>query len=204
MIKDISNRQINVLVIDDEPDVCKFLEHFLVKHGFEVVSVNDPEHALPLLKKQNFQIILLDIVMPKLDGIEVLKQIRQFDKDICVIVLSGYPTFERARDTFKNECYDFLTKPFESERLLSVLDGAVKKYGLKSDLNLLATHQIAETVKQKRAEYKLSLRQLANRTGLSTSLIYQIEHSQTTPSVATLSRLSTALDTPLESFFKGL
>ncbi|MBD3382089.1 MAG: response regulator [candidate division Zixibacteria bacterium] len=204
MIKNISNRRINVLVIDDDPDVCKFLEHFLVKHEYEVVSVNDPEHALPMLKKQNFQIILLDIVMPKLDGVEVLKQIRHFDKDVCVIVLSGYPTFDRARDTFKNECYDFLTKPFESERLLSVLDGAVKKYGLKSDLNQLATQQIAETVKQKRAEYKLSLRQLANRTGLSTSLIYQIEHAQTTPSVATLSRLSTALDTPLEDFFKGL
>ncbi|MBD3380879.1 MAG: response regulator [candidate division Zixibacteria bacterium] len=204
MIKNISNRQINVLVIDDDPDVCQFLKHLLVEHNFQVVSVNDPEQALPILKKQSFQIILLDIVMPKLDGLELLKQIRQFDKDICVIILSGYPSFEHARESFKNECYDFLTKPFETNQLLRVLDAAVVKYGLKSDLNQLATKQIAEIVKKKRGEYKLSLRILANRTGLSTSLIYQIEHAQTTPSVATLARLSATLNTPLEEFFKDL
>ena len=148
--------------------------------------------------------MILDIVMPKVDGIELLQKIKSLDSDMCVIMLSGYPTFERARDTFKNDCFDFVTKPFEREALLDVIQRAIKEYGFVTDLNQKATGTIAKRVHELRTKKKLSLRQLANRTGLSPSLIYQIEHAQTTPSIATISRLAAALNSEIEFFFKGI
>jgi DNA-binding NtrC family response regulator len=204
MIRDTTNRQINILIIDDDIDVCHYLDGFLSNNNFKVKFTTDPEKSIPLIREEMFQIIILDIVMPKINGMELLKQIRQIDSDICVIILSGYPTFEYAREAFKSDCYEFISKPFENSRLLEVINKAINKWGMISDLNQIATNNIASIVKRLRNDQSLSLRQLANRTGLSPSLIYQIEHSQTTPSLATLSKLATALNTTLEHFFKGL
>lgn len=204
MIKDTTNREINILVIDDDVDVCHFLKNLLTKHGFAVQFVTDPTEALTTLSEKVFQIVLLDMVMPKIDGLALLQDIRRTDDDICVIVVSGYPTFDRAVESFKHAAFDFVSKPFETSVLLDSIDRAIKRYGLISDLNQKATAQIARKVRTARNDQKLSMRQLASRTGLSPSLIYQIEHSQTAPSLATLCRIATALKVPLEQFFAGL
>ena len=204
MVKQKANRSINILVVDDDVDVCQYLESFLTGHGFTVEYVSEPDQLMPKLKDSMYQIVILDIVMPSVSGLELLKDIRKFDKDICVIMLSGYPTFDRATEAFRSDVFDFLTKPFENEDLLAVLERAIKKYGLRSDLNQKAVNQIASEIRRLRTEQKLSLRQLASRTGLSPSLIYQIEHAHTAPSLATVSRLATALNAPLETLFKGL
>jgi DNA-binding NtrC family response regulator len=199
-----ADRTVKVLVVDDDPDVCEYLQEFLSKRNYEVHFSTDPERTVPMLKDGMFQIVLLDVVMPKMDGMELLQQIRKADKDICVIILSGYPNFERAVAAFRQSVFDFLTKPFETEQLEDVLRRANRRYGFTSDLNQLAMEQIATEVKRLRSERKLSLRQLASRTGISASLIYQIEHGQTAPSLSTISRLATALNAPLEGFFRGL
>ncbi|HDS01428.1 MAG TPA: response regulator, partial [candidate division Zixibacteria bacterium] len=156
------------------------------------------------IKNNNYQIIILDIIMPGVDGVKLLQSIKGLDSDLCVIMLSGFPTFERARETFKNGCFDFITKPFENEALLETINGEIKEYGFITNLNQKATSIIAQRVHDLRAERKLSLRQLANRTGLSPSLIYQVEHGQTTPSIATISRIASALNSEMEYFFKGI
>lgn len=204
MIKDTTKRNINILVVDDDVDVCHFLDRLLSNHGYAVQYITDPTETLTLLSEKMFQIVILDMVMPKTNGLELLQEIRRADSDICVIVLSGYPTFDRAVESFKNSAFDFLTKPFETSDLLDSLERAIKRYGLISDLNQKATLQIARVVRTKRNGQKLSMRQLASRTGLSSSLIYQVEHSQTTPSLATLCRIATALEVPLVQFFAGL
>ncbi len=204
MVKQKADRSINILVVDDDVDVCQYLQSFLTSHNFTVEYLTDPVQLMPKLKESMFQIIILDLVMPSVSGLELLKDIRKFDKDICVIMLSGYPTFDRAVEAFRSEVFDFLTKPFENEELLAILERVIKKYGLQSDLNQKAVDQIASEIRRLRTDQKLSLRQLASRTGLSPSLIYQIEHAHTAPSLATVSRLATALNTPLEDLFKGL
>jgi DNA-binding NtrC family response regulator len=204
MSKHDMERSIRVLVVDDDLDVCQYLERFLTARNYEVKYTNDPEQTIPLLKDELYQILILDVVMPGVNGLELLKQVRKIDKDICVIMLSGYPTFDRAVEAFRQQIFDFLTKPFETEELVAVLDRAIQKYGFRSDLSQKAVEKIASEVRRLRAEQKLSLRQLASRTGLSPSLIYQIEHAHTAPSLATISRLASALQAPLEQLFKGL
>ena len=115
------DRTIRVLVVDDDLDVCQYLHDFLSKRNYDVRYTTDPDETVPLLKDEMFQIVILDVVMPKLDGMELLKRIRKIDRDICVIVLSGYPNFDRAVTAFRHSVFDFLTKPFETDQLEDVL-----------------------------------------------------------------------------------
>ncbi|MBD3256956.1 response regulator [candidate division GN15 bacterium] len=204
MAKKQIQRDINVLVIDDDVDVCRYLERFLTDQGFVVKYTTEASGVVETIKQDMIQIVLLDVVMPDVDGLELLQKIRRVDSDICIIMLSGYPTFDRAVEAFRSSVFDFLTKPFTNEQLMEVLERAIKAYGFRTDLNERAIKQIAAEVRRLRAGQKLSLRQLASRTGLSPSLIYQIEHAHTAPSLATVSRLATALKAPLEQLFKGL
>ena len=199
-----TRRKIKILIVDDDRDVCEHLEQLLTKENFLVTYTTDPSVTVSILEEELFQIIILDIIMPKLDGLELLTKIRQIDKDICVVLLSGYPTFERAVIAMRGLAFDFLTKPFEIVDLVGVLTRATKHYGLQTNLNQEAIEQIAREVRRLRLKRKLSLRQLANRTGLSSSLLSQVEHAKSSPSIATVSRLAAALDSPLEKFFNGL
>ena len=204
MTKKIINRKINILIIDDDLDVCRFLKRILTKRNYSVECCNDSTKAIEVVKKINFQIIILDIVMPKKDGIEVFKEIRLIDKHVCVIMLSAFPTIERAFDSIKENVFEFLTKPFESKEFFDVLSRAEEEYGLITNLYQLTLNQISHRISLLRKEKKISLRQLANMAGISPSLVYQIENAETAPSLATLSKLSTALKTELSYFFEGL
>ncbi len=204
MTKKVINRKINVLIIDDDIDICTFLKRILTKRNYTVECCCAPLAATEIVKKQEFQIIILDIVMPKKDGIEVLKDIRKIDSSVCVIMLSAYPTVERAFESIRENVFEFITKPFETKDFFDVLTRAEKQYGLVSNLYELTIKQISSRLSVLRKEKKISLRQLANIAGISPSLIYQIEHAETAPSIATLSKLTTALQTEMAYFFEDL
>lgn len=204
MTKKVINRKINILIIDDDLDVCDFLKRILTKRNYSVDCCNNPLLAEQFVKKLSYQIIILDIVMPKKDGIEVLKDIRKRDKNVCIIMLSAYPTIERTFEAIRENVFEFITKPFESKDFFAVLARAEAQYGLVTDLYQLTINQISTRLSSLRKEKKISLRHLANMAGISTSLIYQIEHAETAPSIATLSKLSSALQTEMSYFFEDL
>jgi len=204
MVGHSTHRKVKVLVVDDDVDVCEHLESLLTTKNYIVKYTTDPGVTVSILKDEMFQIIILDLIMPKISGLELLKRIREVDSDVCVIILSGYPTFDRAVAALRGLAFDFLTKPFEEDELTSVLDKAVRLRGLRTNLNQQAIERIAEEIRRLRTSHKLTLKQLGNRSGLSPSLIFQVEHAQTSPSIATLSRLAAALDARLEQFFEGL
>ncbi|KAA3630980.1 MAG: response regulator [Calditrichaeota bacterium] len=204
MTKKVIRRTINILIVDDDIDVCNFLKRILVKRNYSVEILTDPQNAIEIVKKQDFQIIILDIVMPKKDGIEVLKEIRKFDNKVCIIMLSAFPTVERAFESIREKVFEFITKPFDTKQFFEVISRAEKEFGLVTNLYQLVTNQIASRLKTLRNERKISLRQLANMAGISQSLIYQIEHAETAPSLATLTKLTSALQTDLSYFFEDL
>ena len=199
-----TKKNIRVLVIDDDSDVCELLERLLSERNYHVTCITDPTSAISVMNGDMSQIILLDIIMPVIDGIELLKQIRKVNKSVCVIFLTAYPTFDHAVGALRGQAFDFLSKPFNIDDLTDVLDRATKYYSLRTNLNQEALEQIAYLVRKHRTKQKLSIRELASRTSLSGSLISQVEHAQSSPSIATVSRLAAALDVPLEGFFKGL
>ena len=120
----------NILVVDDDKDVCEYLQDFLTNDGYQVTCVNDPTHAEQELRAAEFHVVILDLMMPKLSGIDLLGQIRKLDDDIAIIILTGYPSLESATASIEYDVSAYIKKPFSIEEFREVLARIAKKKGL--------------------------------------------------------------------------
>jgi two-component system cell cycle sensor histidine kinase/response regulator CckA len=123
-----------ILVCDDEERVRDSLSGLLQDHDYEVVSSSSGKECLHVISTQPFDLAILDIVMPDLDGIEVLQRIKKRYKDLEVIMITGYADKEQAISTFRLKAYDFVEKPFESKELLNTVANCLKQIDLKREL----------------------------------------------------------------------
>lgn len=117
----------NVLVVDDELNIRLGSERVLRDLGFEVATAESGEQALETLDRQACHIVLLDLMMPEMGGMEVLKRIKSSYPDIIVIVITGYGTLEIADEAGRLGAYDFILKPFKPEQLRSVVCRAAEE-----------------------------------------------------------------------------
>lgn len=99
-----------ILVIDDEKDVCDIFKKALTQEGYTVLTALDGLSGLKTVKEKKPDIVLLDLKMPKMDGIEVLRHIKKIDKNIVVIIITGYGTMDTARVAMKLGAFDYITK----------------------------------------------------------------------------------------------
>ncbi len=196
--------KLRILVVDDDRDVCDYLQDFLTREGYLVQTLVKPMDALLEIKEGRHQIVLLDIRMPELDGVQLLRQIRAIDSDICVIIMTAYPSVDSAVDTMKADAFDYLRKPFDNEQLRAVIQRAVREKGLVVDAEERVNQLLGSKIRQLRKERNLTLKQLANKTALSVSLISQIELGKSAASVSTLRKLAAALAVTLSSLFDGI
>ena len=110
-----------ILVIDDEQAICKMLEKFLSRKGYKAITALSGEEGIKKLKQEKPQVVLLDIKMPGIDGIETLKGIRKIDKKVGVIMITVIKEDEVGRKCMQLGAYDYITKPFSLDYLKSVL-----------------------------------------------------------------------------------
>ena len=113
--------RIRALVVDDEPDVRTLLTDYLEEHGFDALGVWDGEEALRRIPEFRPHVILLDILMPGLSGVETLRRIRALLHETCVIVISGHDDVETARRTLEMGAVDYLRKPVDFGALDALL-----------------------------------------------------------------------------------
>ena len=106
-----------ILVVDDEPEVGNMLKKFLTKKGHDVYTALNGEEALEVVKKERPHIVLLDIIMPKMDGIECLKRIREIDKEVGVIMITAVKQEEVGKQALKLGAFDYITKPLSLQSL---------------------------------------------------------------------------------------
>ena len=196
--------KIKILVVDDDRDVCEYLRQFLIEEGFKVKALTDSTRVTEELRKERYHLVLLDLKMPKLSGVELMEQIRKVDSDIIVIVLTAYPSVESAVETMKQDAFDYLQKPFKVEELREVIVKAIREKGLLTNLEERLNTEIGRRVRELRQDQKLTLKQLASRTGLSVSLISQIELAKSAASISTLYKIVTALGVTFSDFFQGV
>jgi len=102
-----------ILIIDDEPIVGQRLKGFIEKDGHRVEIFDDPAAALRRLENKDFQIVISDIRMGEIDGIQVMERVFQKSKRIKVIMITGYATLELARESLTKGAFDFIAKPFK-------------------------------------------------------------------------------------------
>src|SRR5262245_12606187 len=88
--------KLSVLVVDDDQDIREYLQDFLNAEGFEVTTLADPSMAVERIRDEVFHLVVLDLMMPKISGLDLLAQIRAVDDDIAVIILTGHPSLETA------------------------------------------------------------------------------------------------------------
>jgi len=192
---------IRVLVVDDDREIREYMETFLAKDGFEVKTLAEPDAAVDEVREGGYHLVVLDLMMPKMDGVEVLRQIRQVDDDIAVVIFTGYPSLESAVESMKLDVVDYLKKPFNPEEFREVLDRVMRKKGLLRSPEENLHRVIGETIRNLRKDRALTLKQMARRTGLSVSLLSQIERAESSASISSLYKVSSALDVRMQDLF---
>jgi two-component system OmpR family response regulator len=190
-----------VLVVDDDREICDYMETFLSKDGLEVKTVSDPEQVADEVKNGGYHMVVLDLMMPKLDGVEVLQRIRKVDSDVAVVIFTGYPTLESAVQSMKLDAVDYLKKPFDPDEFREVVNRVMRKKGLMRSPEENLHRVIGETVRNLRKEANLTLKQMARRTGLSVSLLSQIERAESSASISSLYKIASALDVRIQDLF---
>ncbi len=106
-----------VLVVDDEPDAREPLQAFLTGKGYEVFTASDGEEALQRVKAERPHLIFLDVRMPKMDGLEVLKRVREFDQEVGVIMVTAVREEDIGRQALQLGAFDYITKPLDLKYL---------------------------------------------------------------------------------------
>jgi DNA-binding response OmpR family regulator len=199
-----SKQRLNVLVVDRDESTNLELKDFLSEEGYQPFALSDPEQVVEEIKKGRFQLVLLDVSPPEDDGIELLQRIRRADSDICVVAMTAMPTVAAAVRTLKIQAFDYLQKPLEMEELRAVIQAAIREKGLLVDLESRLNQVVGRRLRERRSAGELTLKQLANRTGLSVSLISQIELGKSAASMSTLHKLATALQVKMTYFFETI
>jgi len=202
-IKMPNQQRLNVLVVDHEEETQLQLKELLNQEGYGVTCLSESFRAAEEVRHNRFQLILLD-VSPGSGGAEALAAIRGFDKDICVIATTGLASVEMAVETMKYQAFHYLQKPLEEEEVLAVVREAIRDRGLLVDLETHLNSEVGRRIRAKRHEAELTLKQLANRTGLSVSLISQIELGKSAASMSTMHKLAAALSVKMTFFFETL
>jgi CheY-like chemotaxis protein len=107
-----------ILVVDDESDIREIVGSLLANHGYKVVRAKDGAEALMLLRKRKFDLMVLDIMMPRMDGYEVMEALKKTNPELPVVMLTAKSTREDVWQGYVEGCHYYVTKPFELETLI--------------------------------------------------------------------------------------
>ena len=185
---------VDVAVLDDDSDFLSYIEDFLVDEGgFGVRTFAHPDDLYAAAEQRRPDIVLLDMKMAPFSGEQVLEQVQERWPETCVIILTGYPSLEDMRATFKRKVFDYLAKPFSLGQLRQTLQNAIETYGLGRSPSDRLRDQLGRRIKVLRVEHGWSLKELAGSSGISVSQLSSIERGAHMPSIESLLALCTAL-----------
>ncbi len=127
----------SILIIDDEKSIRKTLTEILTYEGYKIDEASDGEEGLKKFKEKNFDLVLCDIKMPKLDGIEFLERAKEINDEVPIIIISGHGNIETAVEAVKKGAYDYISKPPDLNRMLITLRNAMDKTSLVAETKVL-------------------------------------------------------------------
>jgi two-component system response regulator HydG len=129
-----------ILVVEDEKTALRNLEHVMKKEGYDVTGTLSSPNALKLLEEQEFDVVLTDLRMERVDGVDVLQKSKRLHPDSEVVVVTAYPSIASAVETMKKGAYDFVAKPFELDDLCRVVRGALERVRQRKENAQLREH----------------------------------------------------------------
>ena len=199
----MKSRVVRVLVLDDDPKTGNVLLSALKKEGYRVEVATSLRAGMKLVGAGRFHILILDLKLAGAEGIGVLKKIRAKQKNISMVMLNSAPSVESAVASIKGGVYDYVEKPSDILKVLAVVRNIVEEKGLLQRPGEKVLLAVGSRLRAVRQQKNLTLRQVAQSTGLSVSLLSQVERAESAASVASLHKIATALNTTLHFLFEG-
>ncbi len=166
----------HVLIVDDEESIRRTLTAFLSKAGYTVVAADTATTAQQLLKEQQFDVVVSDIVMPRLTGVELLQMIHQESPEVQVIMMTGQPTVETAATAVRAGAFDYLFKPVGKEQILRSVGNAAKLKATEDE-----RVRLAEDNRRQLVELQASYHRLRETESLRDNLVNMIVHDMRSP-----------------------
>lgn len=192
---------IRTLVVDDDQDSCDLIEKILKKDGYRVTTMTDGRKVEEELRRSEVHLAIVDLKMPEISGLDVVQIIKRHDNDCAVIMMTGYATLDSAVSALRGGVADYLRKPVREDELLSAVRRALAAKGLSLLPEEELHRNIGSAIRDLRKKRALTLKQLAKRTGLSVSLLSQIERAESSASVTSLYKIAHALKIRLPELF---
>ena len=205
MTETTPNTVASIAILDDDPDFRTYLEDFLNDEGsYAVRAFANPRELFAGCEETLPDIVLLDMKMGEASGDKVLEQLLTRWPGLCVIIITGYPSLEDMRTTFKLKVFDYLAKPFSLAQLRQVIKNAVEAFGLGKSPQDRLREKLGHSIKMLRVERDWSLKDLATQTKLSVSQISAIERGTNLPSIESLLAISRAFDKKPSEILEGI
>ncbi len=191
-------REPRILIVDDEEVVRNVLQRILKEAGYDAAVAVDGEHALDILYQEEYEVVLLDIKMPGMTGIEVLGKLTVEWPDICVIMITAVIDAQTAVKAMKLGALDYITKPFEQDDVVKKVGEAITKWNqkLKDRRQYL---ELKEKFRDQTQRMQTQFNELVNSLAREHNLMYELSTRQGKAGQASLSELPPELQKPMAS-----
>lgn len=183
-----------VVALDDDADFREYIRGVLEGDGHDVRTVATPAEFFAECQARLPDVVLLDMKMGRESGESVLEEIRKRWPKLCVIVVTGYPSLDSMRQTFRQDVFDYLAKPFSIADLRRSLSQAVTAFGLGSRPQDRLREELGHQIRMARTERGWTLKELSESSGISVSQLSAIERGSHLPSLESLIEVARALD----------
>lgn len=180
-----------ILVVDDEESIRELCQRYLLREGFQVTAVDNGEKALEEIYNNKFSLVISDIKMPGIGGLELLKKIKDYNPNLDVIIITGYPAVETAVQTLKNGAYDYILKPIDFDEFKIVVKRCIYQQKLKQELD------VEKTI---RRELRIAYRNLKKAEKMKEKFLATISHELKTPLTAIIGYTELLYDDSTEQF----
>ena len=194
----MADEKIKFLVVDDEETVRLLLQRLLQAAGYDVVIAADGEEALSVIANGDINVVLLDVKMPGLSGIDVLRRISTDWPDLCVIMATAVADVETGVETMKLGAYDYITKPFDQDEALFKIRRAIEKWQerFQDKQHLL---QLEQNINEQTRRMQEQFTELVNSLGREHQLLSQLAAKQKTKGKSLLAGLPPELQGPIST-----
>ncbi|NRA58786.1 MAG: response regulator [Phycisphaerales bacterium] len=185
---------LSIVTLDDDADFREYVTGFLSDAGHEVRAVATPADLYATCEERLPEVVLLDLNMGRHRGEDVLAEIRKRWEKLCVVVLTGHPTMDSMRETFKRHVFDYVAKPFEPAELERVLSQAAAEFslGVRPQDRLRAA--LGRQIRLARSAKGWTLKDLSEDSGVSVSQLSSIERGAHLPSLESLLMIALSLE----------
>jgi CheY-like chemotaxis protein/lambda repressor-like predicted transcriptional regulator len=185
---------LSIVALDDDEDFREFVSSLLENEGHDVRTPATPAEFFAMCESRLPDVVILDMKMGHASGEEVLAEIRRRWPRLCVIIATGYPSMDSMRQTFRQDVFDYIAKPFSIDVLLKTLADAARALGLGQRPQDKLRHDLGRHIRLARIEKGLTLKDVSESSGVSVSQLSSVERGTHLPSLESLLLIAAALE----------